>query len=99
MTVRTSETVVFARSAAAGLLDLSGGTSGSSSKPAGSGASSQRAASPSQRARQSAGSRSGTASCAIASHVSVQTPGSIHEGAHLGAGLSHFLEHMLFKGT
>ncbi len=25
--------------------------------------------------------------------------GSIHEGAHLGAGLSHFLEHMLFKGT
>jgi zinc protease len=25
--------------------------------------------------------------------------GSIHEGEHLGAGLSHFLEHMLFKGT
>jgi len=25
--------------------------------------------------------------------------GSIHEGGHLGAGLSHFLEHMLFKGT
>lgn len=25
--------------------------------------------------------------------------GSIHEGDHLGAGLSHFLEHMLFKGT
>jgi zinc protease len=25
--------------------------------------------------------------------------GSIHEGAQLGAGLSHFLEHMLFKGT
>src|SRR5580693_8182631 len=25
--------------------------------------------------------------------------GSIHEGAHLGAGLSHLLEHMLFKGT
>ena len=25
--------------------------------------------------------------------------GSIHEGSHLGAGLSHFLEHMLFKGT
>ena len=25
--------------------------------------------------------------------------GSIHEGAYLGAGLSHFLEHMLFKGT
>jgi len=25
--------------------------------------------------------------------------GSIHEGEHLGSGLSHFLEHMLFKGT
>jgi zinc protease len=25
--------------------------------------------------------------------------GSIHEDAHLGAGLSHILEHMLFKGT
>jgi len=25
--------------------------------------------------------------------------GSMHEGAHLGAGLSHYLEHMLFKGT
>ena len=25
--------------------------------------------------------------------------GSIHEGRHLGAGLSHVLEHMLFKGT
>ncbi len=25
--------------------------------------------------------------------------GSIHEGAHLGGGLSHYLEHMLFKGT
>ena len=25
--------------------------------------------------------------------------GSIHEGAHLGAGISHLLEHMLFKGT
>ncbi len=25
--------------------------------------------------------------------------GSIHEGGHLGAGLSHYLEHMLFKGT
>jgi zinc protease len=25
--------------------------------------------------------------------------GSIHEGKWLGAGLSHFLEHMLFKGT
>lgn len=25
--------------------------------------------------------------------------GSIHEGRHLGSGLSHYLEHMLFKGT
>ena len=25
--------------------------------------------------------------------------GSIHEGEHLGAGISHLLEHMLFKGT
>jgi len=25
--------------------------------------------------------------------------GSIHEGAFLGSGLSHFVEHMLFKGT
>jgi zinc protease len=25
--------------------------------------------------------------------------GSTHEGAHLGAGLSHYVEHMLFKGT
>ncbi len=25
--------------------------------------------------------------------------GSIHEGQHLGAGMSHMLEHMLFKGT
>lgn len=25
--------------------------------------------------------------------------GSIHEGKHLGAGLSHYLEHLLFKGT
>ena len=25
--------------------------------------------------------------------------GSIHEGRHLGAGVSHLLEHMLFKGT
>ncbi len=34
--------------------------------------------------------------------VSVQVwvrTGSIHEGAHLGAGLSHYLEHLLFKGT
>ena len=25
--------------------------------------------------------------------------GSIHEGRHMGAGISHMLEHMLFKGT
>lgn len=31
-------------------------------------------------------------------HLWVAT-GSIHEGAWLGAGLSHLLEHMLFKGT
>ena len=34
--------------------------------------------------------------------VSVQAwvnTGSIHEGQHIGAGLSHLLEHMLFKGT
>lgn len=34
--------------------------------------------------------------------VSVQfwvQSGSIHEGEHLGAGLSHLLEHMVFKGT
>jgi zinc protease len=37
-----------------------------------------------------------------ASLVSVQVwvrTGSIHEGVQLGAGLSHYLEHMLFKGT
>src|SRR5881275_3160919 len=39
------------------------------------------------------------ASAALASvQVWVKT-GSTHEGAHLGAGLSHYLEHMLFKGT
>jgi zinc protease len=38
-------------------------------------------------------------SAALASvQVWVRT-GSIHEGDFLGAGLSHFLEHMLFKGT
>jgi zinc protease len=38
-------------------------------------------------------------SAALASvQVWVKT-GSIHEGTQLGAGLSHFLEHMLFKGT
>lgn len=34
--------------------------------------------------------------------VSVQLwvkTGSIHEGIHLGSGLSHYLEHLLFKGT
>ena len=39
------------------------------------------------------------ASAALASvQVWVKT-GSQHEEAHLGAGLSHYLEHMLFKGT
>lgn len=39
------------------------------------------------------------ASAPVASvQVWVKT-GSIHEGTHLGAGLSHYLEHMLFKGT
>ncbi len=38
-------------------------------------------------------------SAALASvQVWVKT-GSIHEATHLGAGLSHYLEHMLFKGT
>ena len=38
-------------------------------------------------------------SAALASvQVWVKT-GSQHEAAHLGAGLSHYLEHMLFKGT
>ena len=34
----------------------------------------------------------------VSAQVWVKT-GSIHEGENLGAGLSHFLEHMLFKGT
>jgi zinc protease len=39
------------------------------------------------------------ASAALASvQVWVKT-GSMHEGDYLGAGLSHYLEHMLFKGT
>lgn len=39
------------------------------------------------------------ASAALASvQVWVKT-GSVHEGEYLGAGLSHYLEHMLFKGT
>ena len=51
---------------------------------------------PAQRAHRSAAIRP---SAPIASvQVWVKT-GSIHEGAQLGAGLSHFLEHMLFKGT
>lgn len=38
-------------------------------------------------------------SAALASvQVWVKT-GSLHEADHLGAGLSHYLEHMLFKGT
>lgn len=38
-------------------------------------------------------------SAALASiQVWVKT-GSIHEGARLGAGVSHYLEHLLFKGT
>ncbi|MEY4940009.1 MAG: hypothetical protein RIQ93_1744 [Verrucomicrobiota bacterium] len=38
-------------------------------------------------------------SAALASvQVWVKT-GSVHEQMHLGAGLSHYLEHMLFKGT
>src|SRR6267154_3530960 len=38
-------------------------------------------------------------SAALASvQVWVKT-GSLHEGTQIGAGLSHFLEHMLFKGT
>lgn len=34
----------------------------------------------------------------VSTQVWVKT-GSIHENNYLGAGLSHFLEHMLFKGT
>ncbi|HEY4989608.1 MAG TPA: insulinase family protein, partial [Opitutaceae bacterium] len=38
-------------------------------------------------------------SAALASvQVWVKT-GSLHEGGQMGAGLSHYLEHMLFKGT
>jgi zinc protease len=42
--------------------------------------------------------RHDTAAPVASVQVWVKT-GSIHEGAHLGAGLSHYLEHMLFKGT
>ena len=34
----------------------------------------------------------------VSAQVWIKT-GSIHEDQHLGSGLSHFLEHMLFKGT
>jgi zinc protease len=34
----------------------------------------------------------------VSAQVWVAT-GSMHEDAHLGAGISHFLEHMVFKGT
>ena len=39
------------------------------------------------------------ASAPVASVQAWVRTGSIHEGSWLGAGLSHFLEHMLFKGT
>ncbi|MFZ9745936.1 MAG: M16 family metallopeptidase [Opitutaceae bacterium] len=39
------------------------------------------------------------ASAALASVQVWVRSGSVHEGTQLGAGLSHFLEHMLFKGT
>src|SRR5256714_6169974 len=35
----------------------------------------------------------------VASVQAWSATGSIHEDKHLGAGLSHILEHMLFKGT
>ena len=38
-------------------------------------------------------------SAPVASVQAWVNTGSIHEGKHLGAGLSHLLEHMLFKGT
>jgi zinc protease len=38
-------------------------------------------------------------SAPVASVQAWVSTGSIHEGAHLGSGLSHLLEHMLFKGT
>ena len=38
------------------------------------------------------------ASAIVSVQVWVKT-GSIHEGERLGAGVSHFVEHMLFKGT
>jgi len=38
-------------------------------------------------------------SAAVASVQAWVKTGSIHEGARLGSGLSHYLEHLLFKGT
>ena len=38
-----------------------------------------------------------TAAPVVSAQVWIET-GSIHEGIHLGSGLSHFLEHMVFKG-
>ena len=38
-------------------------------------------------------------SAPVASVQAWVNTGSIHEGKHLGSGLSHLLEHMLFKGT
>jgi zinc protease len=38
------------------------------------------------------------ASKLVSTQVWIKT-GSIHEGEYLGSGLSHYLEHMLFKGT
>ncbi len=38
-------------------------------------------------------------SAPVASVQAWVNTGSIHEGQHIGAGLSHLLEHMLFKGT
>ena len=41
---------------------------------------------------------SDTTAPVISTQAWVKT-GSIHEGVHLGAGISHLLEHMVFKGT
>ena len=41
---------------------------------------------------------SDTTAPVISTQAWVET-GSIHEGQHLGAGISHLLEHMVFKGT
>ncbi len=38
-------------------------------------------------------------SAPVASVQAWVNTGSIHEGQHIGSGLSHLLEHMLFKGT